>query len=893
MIGSAEIIDDDAAKPTISFSPTTSQDISESNSSSGYLSYTVQLSESAPQAVTVYYRALPGTAQSGIDYFTNSYSNISGTLTFAPGETQKTLWIYRDGDSLDEADESVVMELYQPVNADLAGGARVLRQTAFILDDDGVGNNATVFGQSVEVREGQDDRAVVVFDLSRPLGNDASFNWSVQNGTATKNSDFVAANGAITFAAGQTRAVVEVRVKDDLTYEGDETFFVNLDTSDLPLGITNTLVSASAQVTIRDNEIVGTSGNDVLRGSAMGEGIFGRDGNDKIFASGGNDHLFGEGGNDLLHGGAGNDLLNGGAGSDTANFAGNTAVRVSLGKTGAQNTGLGNDRLVSIENLSGSNKADQLTGNGKANTLTGGNGDDQLKGLAGNDVLLGGNGNDVLVGAAGKDRLSGGKGNDILDGGAGVDTAVFAGGSKVVISLAKTGPQNSGQGQDRLVSIENLVGGARNDKLTGNGAGNRLEGGAGNDTLSGLNEKDVLIGGSGKDILKGGNQNDVLRGDGQNDTLLGGAGNDVLLGGSGNDLLNGGSGSDTVRFDTKGGISVSLAKTGYQATGEGRDKLISIENVEGSKFNDTLKGNAAGNQLDGGNGNDKLSGLNGNDTLRGGAGRDLLNGGNGNDTLDGGSGIDSAVFAGGGAAWVSLAKTGAQNTRGYGNDKLTGIENLLGGSANDRFTGDGKANRLDGGGGNDTLNGAGGNDTLIGGAGRDLLIGGGGADTAVFSNAGGVSVSLQKSGYQNTGEGKDKLIGIEHLTGGSGNDTLIGNGRANRLEGGDGADTLRGGGGKDVLVAGGGTGNELLGGAGSDRFVFNDLDTYATTTIGDFKRGQDKIVIDDDDINAFSQITIYDYSYYYGGAYIYAGSDRITLTGVNANELTASDFIFV
>ncbi len=220
--------------PTISFLPGGTQNISEDYSSSGYLSYTVQLSESAPQAVTVYYRALPGTAQSGIDYFTNSYSNISGTLTFAPGETQKTLWIYRDGDSLDEADESVVMELYQPVNADLAGGARVLRQTAFILDDDGVGPNLALHVSDATVVETDgNQQAVFTLRLSEAQAAPLTLDYRTLDVSAKAGQDYVAKSGQVTFAAGQTEATVSVTIKGDQKVEGTELFDLQVDTTSI------------------------------------------------------------------------------------------------------------------------------------------------------------------------------------------------------------------------------------------------------------------------------------------------------------------------------------------------------------------------------------------------------------------------------------------------------------------------------------------------------------------------------------------------------------------------------------------------------------------------------------------------------------------------------------
>jgi Ca2+-binding RTX toxin-like protein len=119
-------------------------------------------------------------------------------------------------------------------------------------------------------------------------------------------------------------------------------------------------------------------------------------------------NLTGNAGGNILFAATGNNVLNGAAGIDTVSYAfgAASAVTVSLAQAGAQATGgSGSDTLASVENLIGSNYADQLTGNDGANALSGG---------TGNDTLNGGIGNDVLNGGAGVDVLTGGSGNDIF-----------------------------------------------------------------------------------------------------------------------------------------------------------------------------------------------------------------------------------------------------------------------------------------------------------------------------------------------------------------------------------------------------------------------------------------------------------------------------------------------
>ena len=156
-------------------------------------------------------------------------------------------------------------------------------------------------------------------------------------------------------------------------------------------------------------------------------------------------------------------------------------------------------------------------------------------------------------------------------------------------------------------------------------------------TLTGTVNADTLLGGSGNDTLNGGDGNDVLVGGDGNDSLYGGNGNDLLIGGNGNDLLDGGAGIDTASYaSAASAVTVNLSITGQQNTGgAGLDTLVSIENLIGSDYNDTLTGDGNANRLEGGLGND---------TLNGGGGDDVLIGGRGDDTLTGGAGADTFLW---------------------------------------------------------------------------------------------------------------------------------------------------------------------------------------------------------------------------------------------------------
>lgn len=126
-------------------------------------------------------------------------------------------------------------------------------------------------------------------------------------------------------------------------------------------------------------------------------------------------------------------------------------------------------------------------------------------------------------------------------------------------------------------------------------------------------------------ILSGGAGNDILSTNGLVDKIFANAGNDTLSAGSGTDWLDGGAGNDTVSFATaRSAVSANL-KFGYGTAGDALgDTYVSIENLAGSNFNDTLIGNALANLLSGGAGNDTLTGNGGGDLLQGGLGNDVF-----------------------------------------------------------------------------------------------------------------------------------------------------------------------------------------------------------------------------------------------------------------------------
>jgi serralysin len=86
----------------------------------------------------------------------------------------------------------------------------------------------------------------------------------------------------------------------------------------------------------------------------------------------------------------------------------------------------------------------------------------------------------------------------------GNDTAAYSNATVGVTVAIKGGPQETGEGTDTLISIENLLGSAHGDTLTGDNNANALSGDGGSDSLIGGGGDDTLIGSIGRDTMTGG-----------------------------------------------------------------------------------------------------------------------------------------------------------------------------------------------------------------------------------------------------------------------------------------------------------------------------------------------------------------------------------------------------
>ena len=569
---------------------------------------------------------------------------------------------------------------------------------------------------------------------------------------------------------------------------------------------------------LKNDLLLGEAGNDTLEGGQGSDLLSGDVGSDFLSGGSGDDYLYGDADEDTLLGESGNDLIDGGSEADVVSYVTSpSSAIVNIDETSSYNNvaypfdlepsftiaagtaldGFGNtDTLRNLENITGSNYSDVLIGNALSNILNG---------LAGNDLLVG-NG-----------------GDDTLDGGDGIDTVSYRRSSNssnigVSVDLSQGTGFDGIDGLDTLRNVENIIGSRFADRLTGNSQANTILGGDGNDIIDGKEGSDRLFGENG------------------NDEIFGGSGDDYLVGGTGSgwfsDILDGGSGNDTASYITAAsGVAASLAeRTGWQGDATG-DKFISIENLEGSFYNDTLVGDGGNNILSGLAGNDNLEGRAGNDTLEGGSGNDALWGNDGNDVLNGGDGIDTLVGD-------------------LGNDSLDGgkgNDRLEGGLGNDILQDLDGDNRLDAGEGNNIIRAGSGNDTIISGPGNDVIDAGNGnndirAGEGVNQITAGSGNDVIYGGASRdvifSGAGNDQIFaaeGANTIDAGSGNDKIYAGAGDDLIYGGLGDDTISAADGNNTIYGGAGQ-NTITGGSGRDLFV---LAFGGSNTINQFNLGKD------------------------------------------------------
>ena len=325
-------------------------------------SFFVSLNRPSVSTVTVGYASADDTATAGQDY-----AAVAGTLSFAPGESVKTVTMKIIDDRLSEPDERFQLLLSNPTGATLVDpvGTGIIGRS-----DTAPVSRPQVLATPVIVSEG-DTFATFVVQLSAPSTNQVTVNYTQQNGTALNGSDYNYYFGTLLFAPGETLKSLPVPILNDTAVESPESF-----TLDLSAAVNATVPQRFTSATILDNDGSGAVysfglGNDVYSVSSVldriAEGSNGGidtvrssvsfvlpDNVENLVLTAAAQNGTGNAGNNIFRGTSGNNLIDGQGGIDTAVFSGpraNYAVTGNAVSRTVTSAADGTDTLLSIERL--------------------------------------------------------------------------------------------------------------------------------------------------------------------------------------------------------------------------------------------------------------------------------------------------------------------------------------------------------------------------------------------------------------------------------------------------------------------------------------------------------------------------------------------------------------
>ncbi len=200
----------------------------------GPVSFSVIMTSGSTNTETVDYATSDVTANAGSDY-----TSTSGTLSFLPGQTSKSLTVPLLNDTLNEADETFTLTLSNATVALTDSSA-----TGTIFDDDPEPTVAIADASAPEA----DGLVSFTISISSVSGQEVDVDYATTDATALAGSDYTSTTGTAIIPAGSTSTQVDVPVTNDTTYEGDETFTLDL--------------SAPFNASIADAQGVGTITND-------------------------------------------------------------------------------------------------------------------------------------------------------------------------------------------------------------------------------------------------------------------------------------------------------------------------------------------------------------------------------------------------------------------------------------------------------------------------------------------------------------------------------------------------------------------------------------------------------------------------------------------------------
>ncbi|MEM9427952.1 MAG: hypothetical protein AAGA32_00440 [Pseudomonadota bacterium] len=623
--------------------------------------------------------------------------------------------------------------------------------------------------------------------------------------TTDPNGDDVHSYTILSDPSGKFEIVgneVRVRASQEIDFETDPSFDITVRTTD----ISGNTHDETLTITVVDYEGANTSGagGGSVTGTSEEDALTGGIGDDVIDGGAGDDQInSGAGGNNTLLGGDGDDTItidpnsgvshvDGGTGTNTLSVHGNafTVVFNDNGEgTFTADSGTATGTFENIAEVRGTNSSNNFDASATTDGVT-------LYSWGADDILIGGAGDDFLSSNDDDDTLRGGAGDDTLRGGADTDTAVWFGDiSDFTISF---------DGTDYTIT----------DTVTGDGLDE------GSDAVRDVeifrfngvdyttDNLDAFIDGSAPTLItiaSGGTVAETVADGGTIGLAYDPSGSTVATlattDASSNDihaytLISDPSGTfeivgnevrvrsgQEIDFETDPSFDITVRTTDINGTSHDEILTINVVDYEGSytagNTGETITGTSEEDTVTGGSGNDTLIGSGGTDVLDGGAGDDdfELDTGDGTVSVIGGTGHDEIDFAGSGSVTVTFSGDDAGTISSDDNlsGSFSGIAEINGGGGDDTINASVATTRVEfeGGGGSDVLTGGSGDDRILGNGGDDQIFGGAGAD------------------FLEGNTGRDELwggAGDDHLDGRLGEDTLSGGAGDDDVDGGEDTD---------------------------------------------------------------------------------------------------------
>lgn len=229
------IVDDDAA----SVAGVADVNVVETTGTSAMAVFPVTLSSSPKASATIRYETVADTAGAA------DFAAGSGTLSFAPGQTEAEISVEVFGDATVEKDERFGVRLFD------ANGLTIHddRAWATIYDDDQVVRPVlSIADVTVAETSGWTDTAFTL-RLSKAPGETVKLSYTTADGSAKSPGDYEHRSGTVTFAPGETTKTIVVPIAGDAVPEETETFTVWLSNGD---GVVMPDVQAVCTITDED-----------------------------------------------------------------------------------------------------------------------------------------------------------------------------------------------------------------------------------------------------------------------------------------------------------------------------------------------------------------------------------------------------------------------------------------------------------------------------------------------------------------------------------------------------------------------------------------------------------------------------------------------------------------